>query len=183
MSASIDSDQSDSVPGHPIASIGLGRLLLFVGVGGVVAGLVAWFVGENTLGVFVPKSTQVIAFGVPTAKVEYHDGIKAEYENAIVAYSVLGASLGLLLGLAGGPARRVTPLAIRAGLIGTVAGTLPASGAAAAILPVYYHQHEFNQEELSRDLLLPLLVHAGSWPAAWRWGSGWGPSTAKARPG
>ena len=39
------------------------------------------------------------------------------------------------------------------------------AGASLALLPVYFHALDRAQEELSRDLTLPLLIHGGIWAA------------------
>lgn len=150
----------------PGPAVSTRRLLLFAGVAGLLAGGLAWGIGEKTLQVFAPKTTTVTMFGTATRKVDFHDQVAADYKNAIAAYSILGASMGLCLGAAGGLARRAIAAGARAGGAGLVLGAVLTGGAAAAVLPVYFHQQEVDQEALSRDLLLPLLVHAGSWAVA-----------------
>ncbi len=45
-------------------------------------------------------------------------------------------------------------------------GSLLAAGASLGLLPLYFRALDQDQEGLSRDLTLPLVVHAGIWAAA-----------------
>ena len=161
--AAADHPDAPSLPDAPLRT---SRLLTFAGLAGLAAGLIAWAIGEPTQHVFAPPISYIEAFGSRTPKVDRLDQIRVDYKNALVAYGLLGGSLGLCLGLAGGLARRSVALGVKAGVLGLVVGSLLATAAGAAILPAYYHAEEVDQETLSQDLLLPLLVHAGCWGVA-----------------
>ena len=80
-----------------------------------------------------------------------------EIENAALHYGILGASLGLSLGLAGGILRRSVNGAAASGIIGASVCGAAAAVASLALVPLffkYYHQDQPN-------LLLPVLVRGG----------------------
>jgi hypothetical protein len=71
----------------------------------------------------------------------------------------------MLLGLAGGLARR----SARGALLGAVAGLVLGAGAgvgvAAAAVPIHAHQFQRDPDSVQKDLTFPLLIHAGIWAA------------------
>ena len=157
------------------------RLVMFAGFAGLLAGLMAWLMAELILPIYLPTTTQVDT-GSVIPHLSLYDHAEADYKNAIIAYTLLGVSLGLQLGLAAGLARQRTASAIRAGGIGAILGGILAAVVAAVVLPVYFREDELNPEQLTHDLMLPLLVHAGSWAAAGlggglAWGLGLGVGT------
>jgi hypothetical protein len=142
-----------------------GRLWALALGAAVAAGLVSTLVGESIHLGFKPPRHVVQTMGGPADIPEYKDDVAARYKNAVAASAVLGASLGLALGLAGGLARGSFRAAVGPGLIGVVAGGLVGGGAALGLLPIYFHQENIAPEELSRDLVVPFLMHAGIWAA------------------
>jgi len=142
-----------------------GRLALLVLAAGIAAGIIAWLAGEASLNALVPLSHDVNVMGTPIKKVEFKDQLAADYGNALVAFAWLGGLLGAGMGLAGGLARNSRPAALRAGAIGLVLGVGAALVASAAFLPIYFRALDTAKEELSRDLMIPLVVHAAIWSA------------------
>jgi hypothetical protein len=142
-----------------------GRLIALALAAGVAAGVVAWLLGEITLNTFVPPSETAYMMGTPIKKVRFEDQTAADYKNALIAFGWLGGLLAAAMGLAGGIARRSVPAALRAAAVGLILGLVSALVASAAFLPIYFHALDLSKEELSRDLTIPLLVHAGIWAA------------------
>jgi len=158
----------DPIPTEPIATVDAprGRLLPLALAAGVVAGLAAWLAGEASLTAFRPPLTRGVVFGQEIFKASFADQARADARNATLAYAELGAALGLALGLAGGiVARRPARSTASAAAIGAIAGAGLAFAAASVALPFYFHAKDVAAEELSRDMVLPLMVHAGSWSA------------------
>jgi hypothetical protein len=152
-------DPTPSTPNRP------GRLWALALVASILAGLGSWMAGEATRFYFVPSERIVVAMGIKMNIPSFEEKVKAGQRNATLANGTLGGLLGLLLGLAGGLARgsvRSAPVPAIAGvLIGLVAGV----GSSEAVLPYYYHQLDKGSEELSKDLILPLIIHSVSWAA------------------
>jgi hypothetical protein len=87
-------------------------------------------------------------------------------KNAGLAFLILGAALGGGLGAAGGLARGSRRAAVQATWAGLVLGIVATGVMSLALLPAYNTYQRRHPDEAARDLLLPLLVHAGIWSAA-----------------
>lgn len=123
---------------------------------GLLAGLAAWAGGEAVQGRFRPMVTTVMGPGADEETRKLLAGIAKE---AAFAYAILAGAVGLVLGAAGGLARRSARGAAVGGLVGLVAG-LAAEGAVAAILLPIAGQHRV---ELNEGLLLPVMLLGGIW--------------------
>jgi hypothetical protein len=132
---------------------------------GLLAGVASWFVGELVLHVFVPPYEAQHVMGQTIMKASFKDRSAAETKNATLAFAVLGGLLGATLGMAGGIARRSTKAGMGSSALGLVLGAVLGAGTSLALLPLYFRALDKAQEELSRDLTLPLLVHGGIWAA------------------
>jgi hypothetical protein len=141
------------------------RLLTMAVGAGLLAGLLSWLVGEVLVEAFRPKLDPQTVMGYTFMKASFEDQAAADYKNAVLAFAVLGSLLAGTLGIAGGLSSRSTRRAVRAGAAGLVLGGFLGAVSSLAILPVYYRALDQNKEELSRDLILPLMVHVGIWAA------------------
>lgn len=140
-----------------------GRLAPFALALALLAGFVSYGVGESLRTTFRPPSRLVTTMGMTFDLPTFEDQIAADRKNATLVYAALGGSIALALGLAGGLARGSIRDGAIAAAIGLVLGIWAGAAAALAFLPIYYHQMIEAQEELSHDLVMPLLVHAGVW--------------------
>ncbi len=131
----------------------------------LLAGLTAWLVGEATLNAFEPPPNYIRAMGILLNRPSFQARTAAELKNVALASAVLGACLGVALGAVAG----LTSRSWRRGIVAVLAGLLLGAGAAAAatagLLPVYYKQLDRDPEILSHDLILPFLIHSGTWAA------------------
>ncbi len=130
---------------------------------GLLAGLVAWLGGEASLNVIKPPRHSVNSKGVVLNITNRREVAAANAKNAGLAFSLLGASLGAGMGLAGGLSRRSTRVAALASLLGLAMGAAGGAGMSLALLPLYNEYQARHPDEAARDLILPLLVHAGIW--------------------
>jgi hypothetical protein len=142
-----------------------GRLVPLALGAGLLAGVASWLVGELILHVFVPPYEAQHVMGQTIMKASFKDQSAADTKNATLAFTVLGSLLGAALGVAGGIARRSTKAGMGSSAVGLVLGAVLGAGASLALLPFYFRALDKTQEELSRDLTLPLLVHGGIWAA------------------
>ena len=85
--------------------------------------------------------------------------VSAHSRGGASAFGMLGATLGLALGLAGGLSRRDPRAALTAGAIGLILAGAVGAGAAMGLVRLYFQ----NQDPQSNSLLFPLLVHCGIW--------------------
>ncbi len=156
-----------SLESKPLARGPLGApgLIVLALVAGGLAGGAAWAVGEMTLFAFEPPSVESSMMGQKVLKVTFEDQAAADLKNATLAYAELGGLLGLALGVAGGLARRSFKAAALAGVVGLILGAGLTVASSLVALPYYFKAKDANPEELSLDITLPLLVHAGSWVA------------------
>jgi hypothetical protein len=147
-------------PGQPIRlwSLALGA--------GVLAGLVSWLGGEACRDLIKPPRHAVNSKGLVLKLTDRREGAAADAKNAGLAFVILGAALGGGLGVAGGLVRRSARVASWAGLVGLVTGAAAAGGMSLVLLPAYNAYQQRHPDEAFRDLVLPLLVHAGVWSAA-----------------
>jgi hypothetical protein len=133
---------------------------------GVVAGLVGWLGGEACRDVIRPRRHPVNSRGIILNVVSPRDQDLADAKNAGLAFAWLGAVLGAGLGAAGGLARHSGRAAIAAAWFGVAMGAVACAAMSVALLPLYNAYRHRNPDEASRDLMFPLLVHAGIWSAA-----------------
>ncbi len=133
---------------------------------GLVAGLIAWLGGEASRDLFQPRRRPVNAKGITLLVASPRQQEVAEERNAGLAFVWLGASLGGCLGIAGGLVRRDRRSGLRASGFGLVAGALGCAAVSLALLPLYDSYRRGHPDEASRDLMYPLLVHAGIWSIA-----------------
>jgi hypothetical protein len=148
--------RSEPPPAGRISAWALGAALL--------AGVVAWQVGEATLATFQPKMvTSDTPIGRMTAA-PADEVVRTDVKNAALAFAVQGACLGLALGLAGGLARGRARAGAAAGLAGAVLGAALALGAALVLQPVYYRN--IQPDQVDQSVTVPMLVHGGIWGAA-----------------
>jgi hypothetical protein len=158
-SLAVDSGASSTVPKGPV------RLWAWVLGAGFVAGLVSWLGGEGCIELIKAPRHSVNAKGLALRIIIRRDEMVAVAKNAGLAFLVLGAALGGALGAAGGLARRSRRAAVLAAGIGLVTGVVAAGGMSLALLPAYNDYQRRHPDEAARDLILPLLVHAGIWSA------------------
>jgi hypothetical protein len=121
--------------------------------------------GEAALTAFKPELEEARGMGVVLQLPSLKGQTRADTQNAALAFGMVGAILGLGLGIAGGLASgpiRIWRRAI-AGLVGLAVGSALGVGASMALVPVFYQARLANP--LSLDLTIPILVHAGIWAA------------------
>jgi len=142
-----------------------GRLAATAILAGLAAGLISWTIGEAIVTLFRPPYFAQHVMGQTIMKATFKDQSAADIKNATLTFAVLGGALGAALGMAGGLARSSTRAGAIASVIGLALGGVLGAGTSLALLPVYFNALGRDQEELSRDLALPLLVHAVIWAA------------------
>jgi hypothetical protein len=126
---------------------------------GLAAGLVAWVEGEAVFGYFVAPLSPVSVGPMVLMQATTPAVNAADVKNATLAFAILGSSLGLLLGVAGGLVRRDPRRCSLAGVVGWVLGGLVGALASMPFLALFYRQNVADPN----DFLLPLLMHAGIW--------------------
>jgi hypothetical protein len=145
-------------------------------VAGLLAGFVSWLGGELIQRAFpvtyeVPAEIARMSGYEKSAKLSELEGEArrvAERKKTVATYGLLGALLGVALGLTGGWSRR----SMRSGLGGAVAGGVIAMGAGAALswvlVPVFYQlQHSAQAAQYAHPdatsgiFLIHFLIHAG----------------------
>ncbi len=140
-----------------------GRVWAFVLVGAALAALLSFFAGGPLKKTFRPPLHPVTVMGTTSMVPTHEDQVAADCKNAALVWAVMGALLGAFLGLAGGTARGPFPALPLKTFLGATVGTLAAVAGAAAFLPVYAYVSNTATEDLSHDLITPLVVHAGAW--------------------
>jgi hypothetical protein len=132
---------------------------------GFLAGVLSWVAGEMALTAFKPELEEAQGMGVVLMLPSRKGELKADTQNAALAFGLLGAILGLGLGITGGlveEASRTGRWAM-AGLTGLAVGAALGVGASLALVPLFHQARMANP--LSLDLTIPMLVHAGIWAA------------------
>ena len=143
-----------------------GRLVAWALGAGLLAGVASWLIGELARDTFRPPLYQQNVMGHVLMKATFADQSSADFRNATLAFAVLGGFMGGVLGIAGGlAARRSTAAGTKAAAVGVVFGSLVGAICSLGLLPVYFRALDVAQEQLSRDLVLPLMIHCGIWAA------------------
>ena len=164
---------STSIEPPPVASgaspdlrVSRARLWAWALGAGLLAGVVSWLGGEACHELIKPPRHTVNSHGMTLRVTDRREEAAAVAKNAGLAFLLLGAALGGGLGAAGGLARGSRRAAVQATGAGLVLGIVAAGGMSLALLPAYNAYQRRHPDEAARDLLWPLLVHAGIWSAA-----------------
>ncbi len=122
----------------------------------LVAGFLAWGIGENTFGYYHPSAKSQSSREFTALNREQR---VADQKNTAIAFGTFGALLGLLSGAAGGAVRRSIPGGASAALAGLLLGGIGGALASYGLAPIFAR---FYSDE-SPSLLLPFLVRGGIW--------------------
>lgn len=128
------------------------RVWLIILAAGLAAPLITWGAAES-LRIDETGSGSSRGSRVPISPVVFTT------RNGMVAIGILGATLGLGLGMAGGLIRGSAKSAATAGLMGLLLGAAGGIGAAKVLIPLYFRNYS------GTNLVVPLLVHGGLWTA------------------
>jgi hypothetical protein len=135
-------------------------------VAGLVSGLAAWLGGELAMNTFKPPRHAFNSKGVILQVTDRKEEATADARNAGLAFAILGAALGAGLGAAGGMVRRSGRGTATGALFGLVIGSVAVVAVSAAILPAFNAFKARDPDRASREILYPILVHAGIWSVA-----------------
>jgi hypothetical protein len=134
---------------------------------GVMAGFLAWLLGEPIHSRFAPPKFVNTASStggfLDPAEVYKLDTAKqkAQILDACLVFGTFGVALGLALGLAGGWAQRIDGKAVRnRALFGLILGGVVAAAVTALALPVYYRVHNPDTNDLVVGLLSQVVISA-----------------------
>jgi MFS family permease len=151
-SSPVVSDAPKAVPPAP-AAVWLWAAALG---GALVAGLLAWEIGEKTYNYYQP-SPESRRSRYDFSRLNREQAV-ADRKNAAIAYGTFGALLGMFLGASGGIPRRSIASVLSAAAAGLLLGVLGGALAAYVLTPF------FSQFYSDRDpsLLLPVLLRGGT---------------------
>lgn len=136
------------------------RARLGIGAAGLLAGLIAFGLGEWGHDYFSAEGVPQALSGNTVIRPTLQTIAVADSRNSALTFGVMGGVLGLVLGLAGGLARCSIPGAARGAGIGLFLGTV-----VGAVLPLVLviPFHHFQNARNSDDLLAPIGLHAALW--------------------
>jgi hypothetical protein len=149
----------ESASGRGASEERLGRTRGLLAVGGLLAGLLAFGVGEAVYDLIPAKSVTQHALGLTKVSPTVATETVAAARNSALAFGVLGLFLGGCLGLAGGLARR-SSFAVAAGGLGSVLGFAAGIGASLALLPVCIASRIRYPDN---ELVISFLMHGAIW--------------------
>jgi hypothetical protein len=146
------------------ASTRCGRARKLVASGGLLAGLMAFGVGEVIYNVIPAErvSQKIRMSNIEVMAPSQETENMAATKNAALTFGVLGACLGGFLGMAGGLARRSTSATVTAGLLGAVLASALGVGISFALLPICLRA---QLDHTDNDLIIALLMHGLIWGA------------------
>ena len=158
-SASRDAPEAPRVDGQ--GGIGGGRRMGAAVVAGLVAGALAWLGGEGVVAIETADQSFVPA---NQGQIGQHDAmiLEATIMKASASFAVLGASIGLVMGVAGGLLRGMPKAAAGAGLGGAVLGGTMIATVSMVALPRFLE----DTEQLEQGMLEPILMHGLLWSTA-----------------
>lgn len=163
----VDPTHSGLPPAKAAISGPSGRAWVMVLVGGLLAGLASFGLGEYALELLSPSPDLPpgIRGDRDKAPVEHARRRQVSQDQvATMSYGVLGALLGLTLGAVGGMARPSSGAAITAALIGLVAGAAAGTGMTFLLLSLYHALHANpSPDNATQELYLALATHGGIW--------------------
>ena len=136
---------------------------LWMVLGGLAAGLVAFAVGEMILNLIPPEKVAMRVMGRPVMAPSAATVRVAMTKNGTLTFGVFGACLAGFLGMAGGLTRRSTGGLVAAGLLGAILGLAVAAGASFGLLPFFLKTIPNHPDY---DLTISALMHATIWGLA-----------------
>ena len=151
--------QGESASGRGASEERLGRTRGLLAVGGLLAGLLAFGVGEAVHDLIPAASVTQHALGLTRVTPTVATETVAATRNGALAFGVLGLFLGGCLGLAGGLARR-SSFAVAAGGLGSVLGFAAGVGASLALLP-FCIASRFRHPD--NELVISFVMHCAIW--------------------
>jgi hypothetical protein len=162
----VNSNESNAAPEGPVFDIrpdaksAVARARWLVVLGGLLAGLVSFGIGEAVYEIIPTGKVEVNLMGTKTMTVDRGTSMVADARNGALTFAVLGLCLGGCLGLAGGLARRSTSGALTGGMVGSTLGIALGAGVSLALLARFISMR-YNYFEY--DLLISLLMHGLIW--------------------
>jgi hypothetical protein len=155
----------DTAPAEPKAVPGaapgfLGRARLLIALGGLLAGLVAFGVGEWLFDLIPPTTVQQNISGNLVMLPNRETWIVADTRNGAINFALLGACLGGFLGVAGGLAQKSSSGAGTAGLVGAIFGAAVGAGLSIALLSWFLNARYAYSEY---DIVISLFMHGLIW--------------------
>ncbi len=151
--------QGESASGRGASEERLGRTRGLLAVAGLLAGLLAFGVGEAVHDLIPTASVTQHALGLTKVTPTVATETVAAARNGAMAFGVLGLFLGGCFGLAGGLARR-SSFAVAAGGLGSVLGFAAGVGASLALLPFCIASRIRYPEN---ELVISFLMHGAIW--------------------
>jgi hypothetical protein len=136
------------------------RPLIEIAAAGLLAGLIAFGLGELIYGRFAPELVGQSVGGNQVMRPTMETKAASDARNSATAFGMLGGVIGLFLGLAGGLERRSIGSAAKAGCVGLVLGVTV--GAVLPLVLVVPYLRMLNRRTAD-DLLLSLGLHAMLW--------------------
>lgn len=138
---------------------GLLRASVYAVVAALVAGFLAWGIGEKTYDYYRPSASA--RTGRDFTALNRETRITSQ-KNSAIAFGTFGALLGVLTGAAGGALRRSIRDGASAALAGFLLGGIGGSLVSYAVAPIFA---QFYSDD-SPSLLLPFLVRGAIWAVA-----------------
>jgi hypothetical protein len=138
---------------------GLLQASMYAVVAALVAGFLAWGIGEKTYDYYRPSASARTSRDFTALNREKRI---ANQKNTAIAFGTFGALLGMSTGAAGGALRRSIPHGASAALAGLLLGGIGGSLMSYAVAPIFA---QFYSDE-SPSLLLPFLVRGAIWAVA-----------------
>jgi hypothetical protein len=138
----------------------LGRARWLAVLGGLLAGLVSFGIGEALYDIIPTETVQGNISGNIVMLIGRATSTVATARNGALTFGVLGLCLGGGMGLVGGLARRSTSGAVTGGTVGSVLGLALGAGVSLALLPRFV---SMRLDYFEYDLIISLVMHGLIW--------------------
>ncbi len=147
-------------PAREGVKLWLNRARWLVVLGGLLAGLVSFGIGEAIYEIIPTETVPVNVHGSQMMVVGRATSTVATARNGALTFGVLGLCLGGCLGLVGGLVRRSTFGAVTGGIVGSVLGLALGAGVSLVLLPRFV---SMRLDYFEYDLLISLIMHGLIW--------------------
>ncbi len=128
--------------------------------GGLLAGLLAFAIGEAVYGLIPVEKVQQDLMGTKIWVPNRATSTEAARRNGALTFAVLGLCLGTCLGMAGGLARRSASGAVAGAMLGAIAGPALGAGVSWASIP-WFIMARLNNSDY--DIVIALSMHGLIW--------------------